>query len=103
MKEIKSFYSNYTKRSIRVYNAKLRGTHTQQQWQELVSFSGNKCVICGNSNVKIQKDHIIPLYQDGCDCIHNLQPVCGSCNSSKGPDSEDYRNPEWKLHVSGVV
>ncbi len=46
---------------------------------------GNKCIICGNKNITI--DHIIPVSRGGTNDIDNLQPLCKSCNSSKGNKS----------------
>ena len=64
------------------------GSHTKEEWDEMVAVYGC-CLICGSKN--IVKDHIIPLYQGGSNCITNLQPLCRSCNSRKGPDRTDHR------------
>jgi 5-methylcytosine-specific restriction endonuclease McrA len=83
---------NSRKRSQRLSEARKKGTHTKEEWFEMVSYFKNKCVICGGDVVdKPVKDHIIPIYQGGSDSITNLQPVCRLCNSSKGSDNTDYR------------
>lgn len=81
-----------TNRSKRLAEARAKGTHTKSEWDEMRNFFGC-CVKCGKSaeDVELVKDHIIPIYQGGSDSITNLQPLCRSCNSSKGPDSKDYR------------
>ena len=79
-------------RSIRLAAARAKGTHTEAQWISFVSAFGCRCVICGESmqSNEIQKDHIIPIYQGGSDGIENLQPLCGPCNASKGPDRTNW-------------
>ncbi len=79
-------------RSKRMKMAKEKGTHTVEEWEEMKDFFG-ECVICGSKD-KLVKDHITPIYQNGSDAITNLQPLCSSCNSRKGPDNKDYRI-EW--------
>ena len=61
------------------------------------------CVRCGATDAEIVKDHIVPIYQGGSDGIDNIQPLCLRCNSSKGPESMDWRlahskgcKEEWK-------
>ena len=44
---------------------------------------GSECVVC-NSGENITADHIVPLSRGGIEAEENLQPLCGSCNSSKG-------------------
>ena len=84
--------SNAMKRSERLSLARAKATHSDEEWEELKTFFGH-CVICGKSaeEVKLVKDHIIPIYQGGSDGIDNLQPLCQSCNARKGPDSTDHR------------
>ncbi len=47
---------------------------------------GEKCRKCGSES-KITIDHIIPISKEGKDELSNLQPLCASCNSSKGVGS----------------
>ena len=42
------------------------------------------CVSCGASE-RIEADHLIPIVKGGRHSEGNLQPLCKSCNSSKGP------------------
>ena len=80
---------NQAKRSERLAEARKKGKHTKEEWEEMKSFF-SRCVKCG-SNDDIVKDHIKPIYQGGSDGLDNLQPLCKKCNSSKGPDTTDYR------------
>ncbi len=45
--------------------------------------------------IKVTADHVIPLALDGPNIIDNVQPLCVSCNCSKGArHTTDYRLPE---------
>lgn len=77
-------------RRERLKNAIQKGTHTEQEWEEMKAFFNNKCVRCGNDGI-IVKDHIIPIYMGGSNGLDNIQPLCKKCNSSKGADTTDYR------------
>lgn len=37
------------------------------------------------------KDHVVPVLFGGSNDISNIQPLCRSCNSSKGASTVDYR------------
>ena len=80
----------YELRRERLRAARKRGTHTAREWEilkEMFPF----CVRCRRSDVVLVKDHITPLYMGGSDSILNLQPLCWSCNSQKGPETIDHR------------
>jgi 5-methylcytosine-specific restriction endonuclease McrA len=93
--------NNKKKRSLRLHNAKVRGTHTKEQWALMVGHHHNRCAMCGSCSLPVERDHIVPLYQGGSDCINNLQPICARCNSSKGPSQTDYRKEGWERCVFG--
>lgn len=52
------------------------------------------CVMCGSLE-NISADHIIPIARGGTHSESNLQPLCGSCNSSK----RDRTMTEWKYAI----
>ena len=82
-------------RSQRLAAARAKGTHTKAEWLLLVGVCGDLCLRCGEPTAKFVKDHIVPIYKGGSDALSNLQPLCASCNSSKGPEETDYRPKDW--------
>ena len=70
--------------------AREKGTHTQTEFDELCEKYGGRCLACGKVT-KLTPDHIVPISQGGSDTIDNIQPLCGSCNESKGARTIDYR------------
>ncbi len=70
--------------------ARAKGTHTEQDWFDLLGVVGKTCGRCGTSD-NVIKDHIVPLSFGGSDGLENIQPLCVSCNSQKGSDTTDYR------------
>jgi len=70
------------------------GGHTLEDWINLKNSYGNSCAFC-KKQVKLSKDHIIPLSKNGTDFIENIQPLCNSCNSKKHNKTDYiYENPE---------
>jgi 5-methylcytosine-specific restriction endonuclease McrA len=69
------------------------GSHTYQEWQELKALYDFKCLCCGRQEpeIKLTRDHVIPLVQGGTDSIDNIQPLCARCNSQKNFKHIDYR------------
>ena len=69
------------------------GSFTTKEWEDLLS-KHPCCPGCGrewdqipppsNRESVITRDHIVPLSKGGSNYIENIQPLCYSCNSSKG-------------------
>ena len=51
--------------------------------KELRRIYSSPCAACGSFN-RIEADHVIPIARGGHHGIGNLQPLCKSCNCSKG-------------------
>lgn len=60
------------------------GSHTTEQWRELVVTCDNRCTYCGEKGKPLSRDHIVPLVRGGSNDIGNITPACRSCNCSKG-------------------
>lgn len=89
------------KRSERLAAARANGSHTKEEWSAMLS-AIPMCVKCG-AQEHLVKDHIIPIYQGGSDGIDNIQPLCHSCNSSKGQDTTDLRPANWRDKMSAKM
>lgn len=102
----RKFDPNWNTTNKRVYRARkygAGGSHTEKQWQELLKQCNYQCVCC-MASTKLTRDHITPVTSNGSDNIENIQPLCKSCNSSKGNRKIiDYRkniNIETIINVS---
>ena len=83
----------------------LEATFTVEQWELAQIEFGKRCAYCGRE-MKLSRDHVIPLKSGGTYTKDNIVPACKRCNSSKAahPFSEWYRkqtfyNEEREKHV----
>jgi uncharacterized protein YdaU (DUF1376 family) len=89
---------NAAKRSERLAAARAIARHSSAEWQAMLELFP-QCVRCGDDG-QLVKDHIIPIYQGGSDGIDNIQPLCRTCNASKGPEDKDFRTPDWSERLA---
>jgi 5-methylcytosine-specific restriction endonuclease McrA len=72
------------------------GSYTSAEWQDLLNKYQHTCLRCKSHESKVIRqrltpDHVIPLALGGANSIDNIQPLCLSCNCSKGLNTTDYR------------
>ena len=105
--KLKDYHKSYSAKWIKEnpdkaqeYKAKRKAIHkrlithfTAGQWRALKQQYSNTCLCCLRSEpeIKLCVDHVIPLSKGGPNTIDNIQPLCKSCNSSKGTSSADFR------------
>ena len=79
----RSRIKRHKRRSIITSNG---GSFTLQQWEEIKDKYHRCCAICKRheSERKLTMDHILAISVGGSNSIDNIQPLCKSCNSSKG-------------------
>lgn len=82
----------------RTRKTKAGGSYTADEWNQLVAHYGGRCLCCGRTDVKLTVDHIVPIAKGGTSNIDNIQPLCGSCNSSKRDKAVDYRPDNGPAH-----
>ena len=59
------------------------GGHTLDQWQAKKAAYDFLCGYCYLPNLRLYKDHDVPLARGGSDEISNIVPSCLRCNSQK--------------------
>ena len=72
------------------------GSFTGGEWRALCELYDHTCLACGKRepDIKLTADHVIPVSKGGNSYITNIQPLCRSCNSSKGARIIDYRGAQ---------
>ena len=58
---------------------------TTEQWASLREAWGG-CAYCGESDIALQRDCVMPISRGGRYTVENVVPACGSCNASKRND-----------------
>lgn len=66
------------------------GNLTVAEWRSVLEEFGGQCLAC-ESDDPVTIDHVIPISKGGSNTRDNVQPLCGSCNSSKSDKTVDYR------------
>jgi 5-methylcytosine-specific restriction endonuclease McrA len=66
------------------------GVLTAAEWNEIKARYNHRCLACGSS-ASLTIDHVVPISKGGLNTMVNVQPLCGTCNSSKATKTIDYR------------
>jgi len=77
----------------------VENTLTLQEWLEILQEQNNKCAICGvefTDKIQPQKDHKIPLTENGPFTKKNIQALCKKCNIFKDATPEQRRKNKIK-------
>lgn len=62
------------------------GSHTLEDRESILRAQKNRCALCRvqfGKTTMATVDHIIPISKEGTDYRHNIQLLCGPCNSGK--------------------
>jgi 5-methylcytosine-specific restriction endonuclease McrA len=86
----RAYQTAYQKMVRRPNEKGAEGSFTIKEWSFVCRTYNNRCVCCG-SEEPLTIDHVKPLSKGGSNYIENIQPLCRSCNSSKGDKEIDYR------------
>jgi 5-methylcytosine-specific restriction endonuclease McrA len=70
------------------------GSFTHDEWQLMKLEGDNRCLCCKKQepDISLEVDHIVPFKYGGEHKASNIQPLCRSCNASKGVKTIDYRH-----------
>lgn len=71
----------------------VKGSHTFKEWESLKEKFNYSCLRCKRKEpeIKLTRDHITPISNNGTNDINNIQPLCGQCNSIKHSKEIDFR------------
>lgn len=77
------------------------GSFDDVEWGKLVRFYAPRkiCPACRHIR-KMTVDHVVPVALGGASYIYNIQPLCLSCNCSKGDNIIDYRKDKGKFAMA---
>lgn len=57
--------------------------HSVEEWEKKLREQKFSCSYCGRADVRMERDHKIPISKGGSDKIDNITPACPSCNKRK--------------------
>ena len=76
-------------RNRKAFEAGAKGSFTAEEFRALCDYTNHLCPRCFEEK-PLTIDHIVALSKGGSNDISNIQPLCKSCNCSKGVWTVDY-------------
>jgi 5-methylcytosine-specific restriction endonuclease McrA len=98
--ECKSCSTERKNQSRRAKNADVEEDISTEQWLEIVESYNSCCAYCGESDTRLQRDHIIPISRGGPTTPENLVPACPRCNLSKSDKTVSEWYPKQDFHTA---
>lgn len=74
-------YAKKLRRKFRLLN--VVDDLTPGQWREIKRSFSYRCAYCYRSDVKLTRDHVVPVSRGGGNTVSNVVPACLRCNLSK--------------------
>jgi len=87
MSYCKECHTEKTNKSRREHENNVENTLTQREWKQICERWSGECAYCASEPDTLEKDHIVPLSEQGPTKKENIVPACPTCNRSKGTDS----------------
>lgn len=77
----------------KIINRKVVGSYTEREWEDLKKRHLYRCLCCGRfePEIRLEKDHVVPISLGGLNIIENIQPLCVHCNRTKHAKVISYR------------
>ena len=81
-------------RDKRIAKLNIIGIHTDLDWEKLKKQYNYMCLCCKKfePEIRLVRDHIIPLIRGGSNYIENIQPLCYLFNSKKFIKKTDFNS-----------
>ena len=59
--------------------------YSKKDFKEVKEYFNNECCFCGNNQIKLTGDHLVPINKTslGLEAWGNIVPACSECNSQK--------------------
>lgn len=67
----------------RMLQNKVIDTLTEKQWQDCLVYFNHCCAYCGTPDKVLEKEHFVPLENNGPTTVYNIVPSCRRCNVRK--------------------
>lgn len=86
---------------VKYQQGKLQGYEVKEY---LLDVWGRNCVYCGQTDVPLEVEHIIPRSRGGTDRVDNLTISCTDCNQEKGSQTaEEFGSPDIQEKVKDTL
>jgi 5-methylcytosine-specific restriction endonuclease McrA len=79
-------------------------SYTFDDWKETVLYFRGECAYCGRKqsrNIRLTKEHVVPVSKGGVTDKSNIIPACKRCNSAKSDEDLADWYPRQKFYDEG--